>query len=72
MIDNLISDPMKQIWSWSCIWQVMNFIIFRNFFGFFLNFIEFKIKFSNLKSIDKCASDVAQSGESNRKSHRER
>ena len=36
MIDNLISDPTRQIWS--CILKVMNFIIFRDFFGIFLSF----------------------------------
>ena len=32
MIDNLIFDPTKQIWS--CILKVMNFLIFRNFLEF--------------------------------------
>ena len=63
MIDNLIYDPMKQIWS--CILKVMNFLIFRDFFkifmnfseflmiffGIFLNFYKFKIDSYNLKSI---------------------
>ena len=41
----------------------MNFLIFRDFFGFFLNFYEFKIDLFNLKSILLiCAGDMAKSG----------
>ena len=42
MIDNLIYDQMKKnglLWSYTL--NVMNFLIFRDFFGFFLNFDEF-------------------------------
>ena len=42
MIDNLISDPMKEIWNY--ILKDMNFLFFKDFSRFFLIFL-------NLKSI---------------------
>ena len=39
MIDNLISDQKNKIrLIWSCILKLMNFITFRDFSLFFLNF----------------------------------
>ena len=58
MIDNLIYDPMKQIWInlelYFESYKISNFRDFLNFFKFFLNFLnffEFKIDLFNLKSI---------------------
>ena len=51
MIDNLISDLMKKnrlIWSYTL--KDMNFLIFRDFSGFFMNFYEFKINLFELNS----------------------
>ena len=48
MIDNLISDPMKQIWidlEFNLEFGYMNFLSFRDFFGFVYEF------FLNLKLI---------------------
>ena len=46
MIDNLISDQIKEIWiKFELYLKVNNFLIFRDFFRFFLNFFEFLIKF---------------------------
>ena len=47
MIDNLISDPMKQIW----INLELYFLIFSDFFGIFMNLFELKINLLNLKSL---------------------
>ena len=42
MIDNLISDPMKQIWiNLELHFESYEFSIFRDFLGFFFNSIEF-------------------------------
>ena len=50
MINNLISDLMKQIGLiWSYILKDMNVLIFKNFLRIFLNFSEFKIDLFNLK-----------------------
>ena len=39
MMDSLIYDPMKQISiDMACILKFINFLILRDFFGFFLNF----------------------------------
>ena len=52
MIDNLISDPTKQIWiNLSCIFKVMNFIIFRIFLQFFRIYLNL---FLISKRIKKC------------------
>ena len=50
MIDNLISDPIKQIWiNLEFYFKVMNFLIFRDFLDFFfLNFYEFLMNFSGI------------------------
>ena len=51
MIDNLIADPMKQIWiNWSYTLKDINFLIFRDFFRNFLIFSKFKINLFNLNS----------------------
>ena len=42
MIDNLICDPKKQISiNLECILKFMNYLIFRDFLGIFINFYEF-------------------------------
>ena len=51
MIDNLISNPMIQVWinlELSTLKDI-KFLIFRDFFGFFFNFSEFKINLFKLK-----------------------
>ena len=76
MIDNLISNQLKEIWiNLELYLKFINFLIFRDFSRIFLNFSEFfmnflgflelKIKFSNFSYIYKCVGDVAQSGASN-------
>ena len=46
MIANIISDPIKSIWiNLEFILKFMNFLIFRDFSGFFLKFSKFKIDF---------------------------
>ena len=48
MIDNLISDPKKQIWiDLEFILKVMNFPNFRNFLEFFLNLFKAYFRFLN-------------------------
>ena len=46
MIDNSISNPMKQIWINLKLY--FESYEFYNFFGFFMNFSEFKIDLFNL------------------------
>ena len=42
MINNLISDQIKKCGLiWSYILKDMNFLFFRDFFGFFVNFSDF-------------------------------
>ena len=42
MIDNLISDQMKQIWiNLELYFEIYEFCNFRDVFRFFLNFFEF-------------------------------
>ena len=51
----------------SYILKVMNFLIFRNFFGFFSKFFWiFNVAQSGISDILKCADDVGRSGESDR------
>ena len=48
MIDNLISNPMKEIWiNLELYCESYEFSNFLGFFQLFLNFSELKIKFSN-------------------------
>ena len=52
MIDNLIFDPMKQIWiNLEFYLKYMNFLIFRDFLGFFLKFSECIINLFDLNLI---------------------
>ena len=42
MVDNLISDPMKQIWiNLELYFKRYEFSIFRDFLRFFMNLIQF-------------------------------
>ena len=51
MIDNLISDPIKNIWiNLDYILKDTKFLIFRDFFGIFLKFSEFNLIYFELNS----------------------
>ena len=52
MINNLISDQMKKIWTnLELHFESYNFKNFRDFFRFLLNFFEFLINFSGFSGI---------------------
>ena len=58
MIDNLISNKMKAFGLiWRYILKVMNFLIFRDFFLIFKDFLDLKIELSGFY---KDTGDVAQ------------
>ena len=50
MIDNSVSDPKNKFGLiWSCIFQVMNFPLFRDFLGIFLNLFKPTFDFKMVK-----------------------
>ena len=67
MIDNLIDDPIKEIWiNLELNFERYEFFNFLRFFHIFWIFLNLKPIYFDLKSIFYCAGDMAASGASDR------